>query len=61
MITDNIVAACKMMIDHCNIGMKMAMEMMLDMLMDFDDDKWYEMTDDERRAWVCEYMGEFWW
>ena len=59
MITDNIVAACEVMIDQCqNIGMKTAMEMMLDMLMDFDDDKWYEMTDEERCAWVCEYMGE---
>lgn len=59
MVTDNIIAACEVMINQCqNIGMKTAMEMMLDMLMDFDDDKWYEMTTEERRAWVCEYMGE---
>lgn len=59
MVTDNIIAACEVMINQCqNIGMKTAMEMMLDMLMDFDDDKWYEMTTEEQRAWVCEYMGE---
>ena len=62
MITDNIITACEVMINQCqSIGMKTAMEMMLDMLMGFDDDTWMEMTTEEQRAWVREYMGEFWW
>ena len=59
MVTDGIMEAVERMIDGCRTSEeKGAMEVLREMLGDFDEDKWYEMSDDEKQEWISEYMRD---
>lgn len=57
MVTDGILGAVSLLIENSfepeqNKGMGIVWEM----LSGFDEDKWYEMTDEEKEAWVKQYL-----
>lgn len=58
MITDSIMAAINIMINNCeNEEHKKGMEMMGDMLADFDEDEWlWKMGTVECIEWVKSYL-----
>lgn len=57
MITDQIVEALNVLIDLCdNEEHKKAIEAAYDMLLDYDDNEYWAMSDAERTDWVRQYM-----
>lgn len=56
MITDEIINAIDLLIELCSgKEQKSGMESLKEMLMDFDNDEWLNMTEAER----CEWLKEF--
>lgn len=61
MMTDEMYGACAMMVnallelgeEQRNVG-----SAMLDMLMDFSEGDWCEMSDEERFLWIQRYIDE---
>ncbi len=57
MVTDEIVNAMDTMIDRCeDKERKRGMEMMRDMLLDFDGEKWNKEPDTEAFDWIDKYL-----
>lgn len=60
MITDNIIAAIQTMINaDVNCIRQEGMELLLDMLCDFNDEEWVKMSEKDRLLWVKNYIPEF--
>lgn len=56
MITDEIIDAIDLLIEMCSgKEQKNGMESVKEILMDFDNDKWLNMTESERREWLKEF------
>ena len=57
MINENIMEALALLGDQMQSEeQKNAVDMVTEMLGAYDDDKWMEMTDDERKAWVASFI-----
>lgn len=58
MITDSIMAAINIMINNCkNEEQRKGMDMIGNMLADFDEDNWHDLTDSGACIeWVKQYM-----
>ena len=58
MITDGILQAVQAMIDKFQKADEIgAAKMIWEMLSDYDEDKWYLMTNEERITWIKNYIN----
>lgn len=57
MVTDGILGAVQMMIDRFQNADEIgAGKMIWEMLSDYDEDRWYEMTSEEAIEWIKNYI-----
>lgn len=57
MITDGVLQAVQTMIDNFQKADEIgAGNMIWEMLTDYDEDQWYGMTNEERVAWIKNYL-----
>lgn len=58
MVTDGILGAVQMMIDSFNKADEIgAGKMIWEILSDYDEDQWYDMTDEEKLGWIKTYLN----
>ena len=57
MVTDGILSAVNMMMENSfDPEHKKASDSVWNMLSDFDEDEWFEMSNDKKEAWVKKYL-----
>ena len=57
MVTDGILQAVQSMIDNFRTAEEVAAgNMIWEMLTDYDEDNWYDMTEEEKCKWINNYI-----